>query len=257
GDSNHDNRIFTLATLLCSTLVYNMKGAFDQDAVNKLTFVSEMSKNIKYGGRCDEENKILQCILPGFVLALRDFSLKLIKDGREISEDQYLEMSLESKPERNVSFNKPRECIRQFFPKERRKCFAFPVPGDGDILGKLDSLRLQDLSQMFQDVATNFVSYIFIQEPKRLEASKPVNGCMFATLTKTYVDALKRGAVPDVDDTFAMVAKTENERVKKQCMLMFHSKMNEIQLPLPKSALKYMRTHAVKDVANVVERDAQ
>ncbi|WAR13705.1 GBP1-like protein [Mya arenaria] len=38
GDSNHDNHIFTLATLLCSTLVYNMKGAFDQDAVNKLTY---------------------------------------------------------------------------------------------------------------------------------------------------------------------------------------------------------------------------
>ncbi|WAR13943.1 hypothetical protein MAR_004048 [Mya arenaria] len=36
-DSTHDHRIFTLATLLCSTLVYNMKGAFDQEAVNKLT----------------------------------------------------------------------------------------------------------------------------------------------------------------------------------------------------------------------------
>ncbi|XP_053388180.1 guanylate-binding protein 3-like [Mercenaria mercenaria] len=38
GDPNHDNRIFTLAVLLCNTLVYNMKGAFDQDAVNKLTY---------------------------------------------------------------------------------------------------------------------------------------------------------------------------------------------------------------------------
>ncbi|WAR13729.1 GBP6-like protein [Mya arenaria] len=38
GDANHDNRIFTLVTLLCGTLVYNMKGAFDQDAVNKLTY---------------------------------------------------------------------------------------------------------------------------------------------------------------------------------------------------------------------------
>ncbi|XP_052760026.1 guanylate-binding protein 1-like [Mya arenaria] len=65
GDPNHDNRIFTLATLLCSVLVYNMKGAFDQEAVNKLTFVSEMSKSIRFGGRCDEDNRLLQGVLPG------------------------------------------------------------------------------------------------------------------------------------------------------------------------------------------------
>ncbi|WAR22325.1 GBP3-like protein [Mya arenaria] len=33
GDQKHDNRLFTLAALLSSTLVYNMKGTFDQDAV--------------------------------------------------------------------------------------------------------------------------------------------------------------------------------------------------------------------------------
>ncbi|XP_060575072.1 guanylate-binding protein 4-like [Ruditapes philippinarum] len=38
GDPSHDNKIFTLATLLCNCLVYNMKGAFDNEAVSKLTY---------------------------------------------------------------------------------------------------------------------------------------------------------------------------------------------------------------------------
>ncbi|XP_052760034.1 guanylate-binding protein 1-like [Mya arenaria] len=245
GDSNHDNRIFTLATLLCSTLVYNVKGAFDQEAVNKLT------------------------ILPGFVLALRDFSPKFLKGKGQLKPDEYLEEGLENKLGKSASFNKPRECIRKFFPQDKRKCFAFPVPEDADTLDNLDSLQSQDLWQRFQTVATLFVSYIYRQEPKQLQVSKLVNGPMFATLIRRYVDAFAKGVVSDVDDAFSTVAKIENGRVKDECMDMFRSRINDIQLPLPSksldkhfkearwSALEYMRTNAVQDVANVVEREAQ
>ncbi|XP_052820911.1 guanylate-binding protein 3-like [Mya arenaria] len=269
GDANHDNRIFTLVTLLCGTLVYNMKGAFDQDAVNKLTFVSEMGKNIRYGGKCNEDNNLLHCVLPGFVLALRDFTLKMIIDGRKVTPDEYLDVSLQNKTRKDGSFNKPLECIRKFFPQDKRRCFAFPVPGDGDTLESIDSLKLHDLSKTFQGVAAKFVSYIFSQEPKQLQVSKPVNGYMFASLTKQYVNDLSKGAVPDVDDAFTAVAKLENERVKKECLEIFQSRMDDILLPIPATkfnkhltearwcALKYMRENAVEDVANAVEKYAE
>ncbi|WAR13940.1 GBP2-like protein [Mya arenaria] len=226
-----------------------------------------MSKTVKFGGRCDEDNSLLQCVLPGFVLALRDFDVKLIKNGRKITEDEYLEQGLESKTGKGASFNKVRESIRKFFPKGRRRCFAFPRPGD--VLENIESLTFQDLSPNFQKVTTKLLSYIYCQEPKQLEVSKPVNGSMFATLARNYVDALANGAVPDVDDAFATVAKIENQRVKEECMNMFRSKMEELQLPQPSklldihftdtrwTALEYMRTKAIKDVANVVERKAQ
>ncbi|XP_052821303.1 guanylate-binding protein 1-like isoform X2 [Mya arenaria] len=264
-DSTHDHRIFTLATLLCSTLVYNMKGAFDQEAVNKLTFVSQMSQNIRFGERCDEKNTLLQCVLPGFVLALRDFSLKLIKDGRKVKPDEYLEEFLESKRGKGGNLNKQLDCIRDFFPQDKRKCFLFPVPGDGEILENLDSLEFQDLSQKFNDVVTMFVSYIYSQEPKQLQVSKSVNGSMFAQLTRQYVEDLAKSDVPDVDKAFLAVAKLENERVKKECLSMFQLRMDRILLPIPatilhahylkarRSALIYMGENAVEDVANVVE----
>ncbi|WAR13702.1 GBP2-like protein [Mya arenaria] len=228
-----------------------------------------MSKSIRFSGRCDEDNLLLQSVLPGFVLALRDFSLKLFKDGRQITPDEYLEESLESKTGKDGSFNKPRECIRKFFPRDKRRCFAFPVPGDIDVLENIEGLSLHNLSPRFQIVVREFVSYIYDQSPKQLQVSKPVNGSMFATLTRKYVEAIARGAVPDVDDAFATVAKIENERVKDECMEMFRCKINEKKLPLPSAlldkhfadarwtALEYMRTNAVKDVANFVERQAQ
>jgi hypothetical protein len=112
---------------------------------------------------------------------LRDFSLKLIKDGKKISENDYLEQSLAENKSKAERFNKPRECIRKFFPK--RQCFAFPVPGDGDVLENLETLKFSDLSEKFKDVTIKFVSFIYKIPPKELLASKPVNG----QSTKTFI----------------------------------------------------------------------
>jgi hypothetical protein len=133
-----------------------------------------MAKNIRYRGKSSEDNAILNLILPDFVLCLRDFSLKMMKDGKRISDNDYLELSLADKKGKAEHFNKPRECIRKYFPK--RMCFAFPVPGDGDVLENLETLKFSDLSDRFKDVTSRFVSHIYCVPPKELLASKPVNG---------------------------------------------------------------------------------
>jgi hypothetical protein len=133
-----------------------------------------MAKNIRYRGKSSEDNQTLNLILPDFVLCLRDFSLKMVKDGKKISENEYLENSLADRKGKADHFNKPRECIRKYFPK--RMCFAFPVPGDGDVLENLETLKFSDLSERFKDVTFRFVSHIYCVPPKELLASKPVNG---------------------------------------------------------------------------------
>ncbi|XP_053376380.1 guanylate-binding protein 1-like isoform X2 [Mercenaria mercenaria] len=267
GDPSHDNKIFTLATLLCNCLVYNMKGAFDQDAVNKLTFVTEMAKNIRYRGESSEDNKTLNLILPDFVLCVRDFSLKLSKGGKKITEDEYLEQSLAEKKGKEEKFNKPRECIRKYFPQ--RKCFTLPVPGDGDVLENLETLQFTDLSDKFKEATMRFVSYVYSKQPKELLTSKPVNGQMFAVLATRYVTAVIHGAVPDVDDAFLAVAKMENARVGREAVEIFDTQMNKIVLPVTaillekcytsaqQKALKYLRENVVHDKDAQCENQAQ
>ncbi|WAR28891.1 GBP2-like protein [Mya arenaria] len=270
GDPTHDNTLFTLATLLSSTLVYNMKGAFDQDAVNKLTFVTELSKNIALENRFDDA---LQCILPGFVLVVRDFTLKLVKGDRKITADEYLEESLQDvdygKSSKNEKFNRARASIRNYFPESRRKCFLLPPPGDLDITENLEMLRFEDLSRRFQEQTTCFVSYINAQPPKKLVVSKPVTGSMFAELTRTYVEAIRNGGVPDVEDAFAAVAKSENEKVKKETLDKFEVFMSKCTVPAPikqlepqyreaeLASLVHFRTNAVFDDGNIVEKEVQ
>jgi hypothetical protein len=133
-----------------------------------------MARNIRFRGQSPEDNQSINLILPDFVLCLRDFSLNPIKDGKKITENEYLEQSLAEKISKAEQFNRPRACIRKYFV--RRKCFAFPVPGDGDDLENLETLNFTQLSTRFKEVTTRFISYIYTIPPKVLLASKPMNG---------------------------------------------------------------------------------
>ena len=45
-DENHDAKIFLLALLLSSLLIYNSVGAIDENALNSLSLVINLSKKI-------------------------------------------------------------------------------------------------------------------------------------------------------------------------------------------------------------------
>ncbi|XP_053386665.1 guanylate-binding protein 1-like [Mercenaria mercenaria] len=236
GDIGHDNKIFTLAALLCNVLVYNMMSTFNNDAVEKLTFITEMSKNIKFKKREEMDqysDAELALILPTFVLCVRDFTLELKKDGVELTEDQYLEDCLELKPEKdstNEKFNKPRECIIKYFPT--RKCFTFDRPGDKKVIQRLESISTKELSKSFVDDTERFMHFVYECKGKVLLGSKPVRGTMFATLVESYVQAIRQGAVPDVDDAITAVSKLENERVAAAALQSFSKELASISLPV-------------------------
>ncbi|XP_045193052.2 guanylate-binding protein 1-like [Mercenaria mercenaria] len=234
GDSGHDNRIFTIAALLSNVLVYNMMSAFNQDAVEKLTFITEMSKNIRFSNAKDGINdEELGLILPKFVLCLRDFNLVLVKDGKTITSDEYLENSLQLKCGNDsfiMKYNRPRECIRKYF--RTRKCFVFDRPGDRNTMQNLESVPFEKLSGSFIEETELFLKYMYTCDPKVLISSKAVNGRMFVSLVENYLNAIRNGAVPDVDDAITVVANIENERMASEAVQLFKQMIEKIQLPI-------------------------
>ncbi|XP_053390902.1 uncharacterized protein LOC128553752, partial [Mercenaria mercenaria] len=235
GDADHDNKIFTIAALLCNVLVYNMMSAFNQDAVEKLTFISEMSKNISFA-RGENTDEKFDLILPTFVLCLRDFMLELEKDGEELTADEYLEDCLELKPvppngkKDAEKYNRPREYIRKYFPK--RKCFTFDRPGDKKVMWRLETAKADELSEDFREETKQFLGYVYNCKAKVLLNSKSVRGKMFATLATSYIKAIRNGAIPDVDDAFQTVAKMENERMAIEAVKEFSARVYAIELPV-------------------------
>jgi hypothetical protein len=90
-DTNHDTKIFLLALLMSSCFVYNSVGSIDENAIQNLSLIVNLSKQLNLA----EDEEELSSYFPSFMWILRDFALKLIdSEGNHITSKTYLENSL-------------------------------------------------------------------------------------------------------------------------------------------------------------------
>ncbi|PNI58831.1 GBP3 isoform 8, partial [Pan troglodytes] len=95
GDNQNDSWIFALAVLLSSTFVYNSMGTINQQAMDQLYYVTELTHRIRSKSSPNEneneDSADFVSFFPDFVWTLRDFSLDLEADGQPLTPDEYLE----------------------------------------------------------------------------------------------------------------------------------------------------------------------
>nr|XP_023994190.1 guanylate-binding protein 1-like isoform X1 [Salvelinus alpinus] len=248
GDSKNDAWIFSLAILLSSTLVYNSQGTINNDAVEKLQYVNELTEMIKVKSSTDNEEEgegthFMQ-FFPDFVWTVRDFTLQLEIDGREITPDQYLENSLQLKKgygKKINDYNVPRECIRNFFPS--RKCFVFPSPTTPDNMHRLDSMDEAELSERFREVADNFCRFIFQESRmKTVIGGHTLTGesesdiylqYMLGHLVTTYVETIAKGNVPCLENAVLAMAKIENQAAVDEGLAVYQMGMEDVKALFP------------------------
>ncbi|XP_075037526.1 guanylate-binding protein 7-like [Mixophyes fleayi] len=230
GDTKNDIRIFSLAVLLSSALVYNSKGTIDQDALNRLKFVGELTELIKVKSKDnDDEEAEFSEHFPIFIWAVRDFTLGLVIDGNVVTEDDYLENALKLKtPEKtlkNMEFNKPRQCLRMYF--RSRKCFVFDLPSaDKEVLQKMEEVPESDLKPDFVAQSKKFCDYIFDKaEVKRVIGIPVVTGIRLAKLAETYTEAISTTNVACMEDVVVSLSEIENKAAVQEAILYYENKM--------------------------------
>ena len=97
-DENHDTNIFLLALLLSSYFIYNSLGTIDENAMQTLSLIVNLSKQLEVGGSRAESADLedFQKHFPSFLWVVRDFSLRLQDEYKNtISSKQYLETALQ------------------------------------------------------------------------------------------------------------------------------------------------------------------
>ncbi|XP_026639937.1 guanylate-binding protein 1-like [Microtus ochrogaster] len=238
GDNQNECWIFALAVLLSSTFIYNSIGGINQNATDQLHYVTELTDLIKSKASPEQsdidDSANFVGFFPVFVWTMRDFSLELEANGDSITPDEYLEKSLtlrEVTNEKTESFNKPRLCIRKFFPK--RKCFVFDRPAGRKQLSKLETIPETELSAEFVEQVEKFTSYIFSSsDVKTLSGGIKVNGPRLQSLVVTYVNAICSGEVPCMEDAVLTLAQIENSAAMQKAIEQYEERVNnKVQLP--------------------------
>ncbi|CAM9480361.1 unnamed protein product, partial [Heterosigma akashiwo] len=209
ADSQYDARIFSLATLLCSTLVYNSLGSIDENAINSLSFIANLAQHIKIdgdavgggggGGGADADAARFHEFFPRFAWVLRDFALDLVdEDGERLTPNEYLEKALAAQPgfdKATAERNRVRHMLTAFFV-ERQCCTLVRPLADEAQLQKVDDVPYRALRREFRRALEDFKAGLFTgMKPKALRG-RALTGPMFAGLAAAYVEAINAGGVP-------------------------------------------------------------
>ncbi|XP_040854467.1 guanylate-binding protein 1-like [Ochotona curzoniae] len=256
GNKQNDCWIFALAILLSSTFVYNSIGTINQQAMDQLHFVTELTQRIRARSSTTdskvEDSANFVGFFPNFVWTLRDFSLALEADGKPITADEYLENSLKLRQgtdEKTENFNEPRLCIRKFFPN--KKCFIFDRPAQRKFLIHLEHVKEENMNPEFLEQEAEFCSYIFNNsEAKTLSGGITVNGPRLRNLVLTYVNAISSGDLPCMENAVLALAQIENSAAVQKAIAHYDQQMSQ-KVKLPTDTLQELL-----DLHRITEREA-
>ncbi|KAI9141250.1 guanylate-binding protein [Paraphysoderma sedebokerense] len=228
---SHDVKIFALAVLLSSYMIYNSLGTIDDNAMDNISLIVELTKKIKASAEQDDKQDpyALRTFFPKFMWLLRDFSLDLVMDGKKVSPPEYLENALKQLPGDGPeveSKNKIRECIRTFF--DDRTCYTLKRPvEDEEQLQSLGSLKMSDFRPEYLAEVRNLIEYIYKKVTPKTLYGCCLNGSMFNQLARNYVEAINSGSVPVIKNAWENVVRIQCQYAVDSALKTYKRTMSE------------------------------
>jgi hypothetical protein len=229
-DSSHDSRIFSLALLLSSFFVYNSVGSIDEAALQNIGLVINLTKHIhlKTQGGDDIDPEEYSRFLPSFVWVLRDFTLQLLdEEGEAITPKDYLEKALE--PQKGFSDNieqknRIRRLLKSFFTDRDCCTVVRPLTKEED-LQNLENLKLEELRPEFVEQVMLLRRKVINRVRPKMLNGKKLTGEMLCNLAQTYISAINKGVVPNIENAWTYICKNE-------CVKAFHNSLELYDMTL-------------------------
>lgn len=218
-DSNHDVRIFSLAILLSSFFIYNSVGSIDENALSSLSLVINLTRHIQLKAQGVSQEDIdpeeYSQYFPSFMWVVRDFALQLVDmEGEPITSKEYLEKALQ--PQKGFSDgveqkNRIRRMLKSFF-KERDCCTMIRPLTKEENLQSLEKMNLDDLRPEFVEQFMQLRRKVVNRIKAKVMHGKKLSGDMLYNLAGSYVDAINKGAVPNIETAWSYICKSQCQR---------------------------------------------
>jgi hypothetical protein len=101
---------------------------------------------------------------------------------------------------------------------------------------ELDDLRADFVEQVMQ-LRRKVINRV---KPKMLNGKK-LNGSMLANLAESYVVAINKGAVPNIENAWTYICKSENQKAVEESIMKFEEIMRDQavgRIPMDEDELK-------------------
>jgi hypothetical protein len=116
-----------------------------------------------------------------------------------------------------VRKNSIRKELTSFF--KDRDCFMLIRPVD-------DERKLQNMSQAkdseirprFLELIRELRSKVFQGIKKKTFKGKPCSPAMFVSLCQHFCDSINKGGLPEIENNWDLVCRSESNRIEKRCL---------------------------------------
>lgn len=255
--------------MLSSYFVYNSVGSIDENALQTLSLVINLAKEIRKSeneGELEEDDVL--SIFPAFLWVVRDFSLKLEDSkGKQISSKQYLEQSLEfieGISETVNEKNRIRRMLKHFF--RERDCMTMVRPVESETeLQTLSSLKDYEMREEFVEQMKVVRSKILRKTETKKLNGRPITGIMLYELAKAYASSMNSGAAPSIQTAWHYLVQNESDRAKTEAISYLRNSLSNFDQTKITSAnsdwktifkievLEYFKKRAIGDATTLAQ----
>lgn len=226
GKSNvYDDRIFALATVISSVLIYNLPETIREADISRLSFAVELAE--EFYGRVKGQDVAFE---PAKLLWLiqRDFL-----QGKSVQQmvDEALRQVPNKDRDRNIDMINQ---IRDSLAIMGDNSTAFSLPQPHLQRTKLCDLKDGELDPSYvkkREKLKELVSSII--RPKIVQG-KSLNGKEFVSFLKQILEALNKGEIPSTGS----LVEIFNKDILERCLKLYSEKMATLALPLPEGYLQ-------------------
>uniref|UniRef100_A0A6M2EHU9 GB1/RHD3-type G domain-containing protein n=1 Tax=Populus davidiana TaxID=266767 RepID=A0A6M2EHU9_9ROSI len=226
GKSNvYDDRIFALATVLSSVIIYNLPETIREADISRLSFAVELAE--EFYGRVKGQDVAFE---PAKLLWLiqRDFL-----QGKSVQ--QMVNEALQHVP--NNDGNKNIDQVNQIRDSlaimgDNSTAFSLPQPHLQRTKlcdmkdGELDPIYVKKREQLKELVGS-------IIRPKIVQG-KSLNGKEFVAFLEQILEALNKGEIPSTGS----LVEVFNKGILERCLKLYSEMMAKLRLPLPEKSLQ-------------------
>ncbi|XP_028788598.1 guanylate-binding protein 4-like [Neltuma alba] len=226
GKSNvYDDRIFALATVLSSVLIYNLPETIREADISRLSFAVELAE--EFYGRVKGQDVAFE---PAKLLWLiqRDFL-----QGKSVQElvNEALRRVPNTDGDKNIDMvNQIRDSLA--IMGDNSTAFSLPQPHLQrtklcDLKdGELDPTYVKKREQLKELVAS-------IIRPKIVQG-KSLNGKQFVSFLEQILEALNKGEIPSTGS----LVEVFNKGILERCLKLYSERMAKLHFPLPEESLQ-------------------
>ena len=192
-----DAKLLSIAVSMASMFVFNSSGALDEASLSEMAVVTYATRGLQREAR---EHWTPPCLL----WTLRDFALQLEDpQGQAISPNEYMESCM-SEPDKGEA----RVLLKEHFTNRSLVPLVRPVATEA-MLRQLNSLPNSELRPEFVQQLDAFSALLDDKLVVKSIAGRPATGDVIAHLCMQAVDALNRGAVPCIADSFTFMLESQ------------------------------------------------